>query len=657
MHEIPFLEDFVIIVGSAVGVIALSRRLNVPPVVGFLVTGILVGPSGLALVEDIHRVEIFAELGVVFLLFVIGLELSVDRLRRLGRIIAIGGVGQVGLTIAMVSAIAVLLGVETTRSVYFGFLVALSSTAIVLKIYFDRRELDAPHGRLAVGVLVLQDFLIVPMLLVVPVLAGAAGETGRDIVIRFGTGLVVIGLAFVVGRYVLPAFLRVLAGTRVKELFVLGSLFSSLGAALVTETLGFSLALGAFLVGILIAESEFHYQVLAEVAPFRDLFTSMFFISMGMLLDFDVVVQAPLMIAGLALLLMLLKFVVATTALLPVGYPLQTCLIAGLGLAQIGEFSFVLIAEGFEVGLLTEVEYQYAIAAAVISLICTPGLIALAPRISRLVPGRPNKLDGAVQVPETGGHVVIVGYGLNGRHLVRVLKSAGRPFVVLELNSTTVEASKKEGLPIMFGDATRREIMEAVGIGHAEAAVFALSDPGASRTAVTLARSMNPDLHIIVRSRQFVEIEDLQECGADEVIAEEFETSIEILSRVLRKLRVPGNIIRTEARLLRADGYQMLRTPTADLSDKMMAAIGGGTSDTYLVSSGEPADGNSLRQLDLRNKSGATCIAIIRDSRSSTNPEPDFEVRVGDVLVLVGSHAQLDRAFKLLAGLEPDQEF
>ena len=494
------------------------------------------------------------------------------------------------------------------------------------------------------------------MLLVVPVLAGAAGQTGRDIILRFGTGLLVVGLAFIIGRFVLPAFLRVLAGTRVKELFVLGSLFSSLGAALITETLGFSLALGAFLVGILIAESEFHYQVLAEIAPFRDLFNSIFFISMGMLLDLDVVAQAPLMIAGLALLLMFLKAVVATTALLPIGYPLQTCLIAGLGLAQIGEFSFVLIAEGFEVGLLAQMEYQYAIAAAVISMICTPGLIAMAPAVARLVPGRAAHAPNDVTVPDKGGHVVIVGFGLNGRHLARVLKSAGRPFVVLELNAATVEEAKNAGIPILFGDATRREIMEALRIKQAEAAVFALSDPGASRTAVTLARSMNPDLHIIVRSRQFAEIEDLQECGADEVIAEEFETSIEILSRLLRRLRVPGNIIRTEARLLRADGYQMLRTPTADLSDKMMAAIGGGTSDTYLVSEGEPADGSSLRQLDLRNKSGATCIAIIRDTKSNTNPEPDFEVRVGDVLVLVGSHAQLDRAFKLLSGINPDEE-
>ena len=559
MHEISYLTDIVVLFGTAVAVLAASSWLRVPPVVGFLLTGMVVGPYGLGWISDPHRVEEFAVFGVVFLLFVIGLELSPERLRSLGRVIGVGGVIQALGTLVLTVAISLGLGFSWPQAVFFGFVLALSSTAIVLKLYADRLEMETPHGQVSLGILLFQDLLIVPFLLVVPLLGGGLDTEPGSLFVRFGLGLLAVGAAFVVGRFVLPRFLHLLVRTRIRELFVIGALFACLGMAWVTETLGFSLVLGAFLAGILIGESEYHVQVAAETTPFRDVFNSMFFISIGMLLRLDFAWANLGLVLALGVGIIVLKTVVALVAVAALRYPLRTCFLAAVGLAQIGEFSFVLVQTGDAAGLLDERLYQLAIASAVLTMGLTPLLVALGPRMAaalhriRVLTGLFPAPEPELDDPKIEGHTVVVGYGLGGRHLARVLRSARWPYLVVELNGNVVRPARAAGEPILYGDVTRREVLETCRVSKAQVVVFAISDARAARHGVRLVRQMNPDAYILARVRLHSEIEELRDCGADEVISLEFESSIEIVTRVLDRLHVPRNLILISMDTVRAD--------------------------------------------------------------------------------------------------------
>ncbi len=650
--EEHFLQEAVAILAAAVAVVLLSHRLRVPSVVGLLLTGLLIGPSGLALVAEVERVELFAEIGVVFLLFTIGLEFSLERLRQLRRPFFAGGSLQALMTTAVVALLAAAAGVAPPRAIFFGFVVTLSSTAIVLKLYAEQRQLDAPQGKLLLGILLFQDFLIVPMIVLVPVLAGTAAASAGAVLLRFVLALGIVGLVFLMARYLMPRLLYLLVRTRIREVFVLGALLVCLGMALLTAALEFSLALGAFLAGIVIAESEYSPQVVAEIAPFRDVFTSVFFISVGMLLDLGFAAAHLPMILGLAAAMVLLKGALGAGAVALLGFPSRLALVVGASLAQVGEFSFLLLEIGRVQGLLDGAAYQTFLAAAVLTMLATPLLVGLGPRLSGWRPQVAEEAGaGALR-----GHVVVVGFGVAGQNLARVLRAAGIPYTVVELDGKLVRTARAAGEPVLFGDATRREILEHAGVERARIVVFVISDLVAVRRGVRLARQLNPGLHIIVRTRMVAEIEDLARQGADEVIAEEFETSIEIFTRVLQHYHVPGNVIRAETRVLRGESYRMLRTPGGTPPAELLAMLAAGTTEVFRLEATSPAVGKTLRELDLRRRSGATVIAVVRGERSHTNPPPELRLEAGDALVLVGSHVEIDRAFELLEKGVPVEE-
>lgn len=644
---LPHLLDLVVLLGAAVSVLLLARWLRLPPIAGLLLAGVLVGPTGLGGIRNPHTVEVLAELGVVLLLFVIGLEISRQQLSRLRRFILVGGSVQAAATVALTFVVSVFLGLSARTALFLGFVVALSSTAIVLKLYSERAELDAPQGRAVMGVLVMQDLLVVPLLLLVPILAGRSDASGPGLLVRFGGGLGLIAALFVAGRFLLPRLLQRLARSRIHELFLLAGLFACLGAALVTEALGFSMALGAFIAGLLIAESEYAHQVLAETAPFRDLFSSLFFVSIGMLVDLHFVAAnlAAVLLVGLGILL--LKLAAGTFAIRLLRLPWRVALLAGFGLAQVGEFSFVLLQVGLSHELITAQLHHLVLAAAVLTLLAAPLVIAEAPRLASWVtrgrdaePASPRARD--VQV-------VIAGLGLNGRNLSRVLRAANISYRIVDLDPRKADRARRDGEPILFGDITRRDIQLESGIEDARIAVFALSDAQAQRTALRLARSLNPEICLLVRTRQLDEIEELVALGADAVIAEELETSIEIVTRVLDRLHVPGNVIRAQARLLRAETYEMLRQPTPlPLSPALAKALAAGATETALLSSEDAAVGHTLADLRLRTLTGASVIAVVRADQAITNPGIDLVFEPGDVLVLVGGHAQIEAALALL---------
>ncbi|MDY7094437.1 MAG: cation:proton antiporter, partial [Acidobacteriota bacterium] len=475
-----------------------------------------------------------------------------------------------------------------------------------------------------------------------------------DLALRFGGSLAVVGLVVVAARRILPSLFLRLARTRARETFVLGALFTCLAMAWLTHELGFSLALGAFLAGLVVSETEYSHQVVADVGPFRDLLSSVFFISIGMLVDLSYAVSHLPAVLGLALAILVVKSFVAGGATGLCGFPHRTRLLAGLALAQVGEFSFVLMEVGREYGLLGPERFQLLLAAAVVTILATPYLMKLGPILANRWMSAGDESAESEGDDKLSGHVVVVGYGVGGKLLARELREVSIPYVVVELNAERVRQAKKAGETIHYGDATRAEILLHAGVERAEMVVFVISDAEALRHCVGLARRLNPQAQILVRSRRSGAIDDLQELGADQVVAEDFETAIEIFTRVLRRYRVPRNVIRAQTRVLRGEGYAMLRAPalTEGVSEAVLEALAAGTTDLYRLEADSPAVGQSLRDLDLRRRTGATVIAVVRGETPHPSPLPDTLLEGGDTLVLVGSHEEIDRAFEILGGGE-----
>lgn len=644
MEELVILQDLVILVAVALPVVVVAQKLHVPSVVGFLLTGVVIGPHALALIHDVEAVSHLAEIGVILLLFVIGLELSLSKVIALGPSIVRAGAVQVVGTLAATAALAVGLGLSLETAIVAGALVSLSSTAVVLKVYGDRGALDAPHGRIAVGILIFQDLAIVPLMLVVRTLGGA-GTTPADIAVTIALSVGVVAGLIAVGRFVVPWILRHVARLDAREIFTLTILLFGLGAALVTAKFGLSLALGSFLAGLLISESEFGSQAISDVLPFRDTLSAIFFISVGMLLDVGGVLADPATFVLAAAAVVLIKIVATTVAGLTLHRPLQVAVVSGIALAQIGEFSFVLAGVAAPLGLITPELNQLFLGTAVLTMLATPFMIRGAPAVARLacrITGSPFLTGTETDAPDIGAlsdHVVIVGYGINGRNVARVLDGVAIPYCVLEQNGRVVEAARRDGQPIFYGDATQEHTLQRARVAHARVLVLAIASPADELRAVAIARSMNPEIRIVVRTRFVAAVAELEGVGADEVVAEEFETSLEIFSRVLRHYEIPSNVIEREVYAARMEQYGQALGGSEGPALALDALAGLGVHraiEILEVEHGSAAEGEHPAALDLRARTGATVVAIERDGEAHVAPAPDFRFHAGDRVVLVG---------------------
>lgn len=566
MHDsIPLLRDLVLLVAIAIPVVMLAHRLRISTLVGFLLTGIVIGPHAFALVRDVESVNTLAQIGSILLLFAVGLELSLSRIIRMGRLVLRGGALQMIATMGVAAALALPWGLSVNRAVLWGALIALSSTAIVLKVYAERQELDAAHGRVVVAILLFQDLCVVPLMVMLPLLAGT--EQGAGAAFRaVGITVAVTAALLLVGRTVIPKALERVVELRNQEIFTLCILAIGLGAAWVTSIFGLSLALGAFLAGLVIAESEFGLQALNDVLPFRDTFSGIFFTSVGMLLDLRYVAAHVLLVLGVAIGIVLLKSVIGYAVVRIVRRSSRVGIVAGMGLAQIGEFSFVLASTSATMGLLSGDEYQLFLGAAILTMLIAPFAVAAAPSVAeallkvRAMPTMEFATREARIVKPLEGHVVIVGYGLNGQNLARALRRARIEYAILESNGQVVRRARLEREPIVFGDGTRAEVLERVGIRRARVVVFAIASLADERRGVAMSRHLNPGIHIVARTRYVAEIDELIALGANEVVPEEFETSLEIFARVLHQFGVREDTIRQAAEAARRDHYDMLRS-------------------------------------------------------------------------------------------------
>uniref|UniRef100_A0A7V4LC85 Potassium transporter KefB n=1 Tax=Desulfobacca acetoxidans TaxID=60893 RepID=A0A7V4LC85_9BACT len=642
------LFDLLIVYILAVLVIFVCHRLGIPPLVGFIFTGVLAGPQALGLINAVHEVEILAEIGVILLLFTIGIEFSFANLFQLRRSVLLGGPLQVGLTGLLFFWLAWKpAGLGVGESVFVGFLMALSSTAIVLKVLQSRAEVETPHGNTSLGILIFQDIIIVPMMLFIPFLAGVGGdEMGRRFLFLLLEGALIVGAVILAAKYVVPQVLYQIARTRDREIFLLSVLVLCFAVAWATASAGLSLALGAFLAGLILSETEYSHQALGNILPFRDIFSSIFFISIGMLLNVEFLLQKPLTIVILGIVVLAAKTLLAGGVTLLLGYPLRTAIIVGLTLGQVGEFSFVLAKAGMSQGLFSGDNYQLFLDVTVLTMVLTPFLITLAPQVADLTLRLPwpsswrvGSLLPAAPTAAARDHLIIVGFGVTGRNLARAAQAGGIPYVIIEMNPETVRTERRKGEPIFFGDATNPEVLEHAHLRGARIVVIAINDPAATRRITELVRKLHPTVHLLVRTRYLLEMPVLYELGADEVIPEEFETSVEIFTRVLRKYLLPRDEIERFIQEVRSEGYRMLRSlpregPTlADLRPHLKDM----EITTVRVAEGAPLAGKTLAEMELRKKYGLTVLALRRNGGMVFNPDPELQLAAGDLLIILGA--------------------
>ena len=664
MEELLVLKDLAVIFTISLVVILAFHRLKLPALPGFIVAGVLVGPNALGLVSDVHRVESLAEVGVVLLLFTIGIEFSTSRLREMRALVLAGGVAQMGFTVFASLGVGLAFAAGWRVGLFLGFLIALSSTAIVLKVLSDKGEIDTPHGRLATGVLIFQDLCVVPIMLVLPFLAGKAEGGVVGLAVALGKAALVVVGVILAARTIVPRVLSEILKTRSRELFLIAVILIGTLTALGTAAAGASLALGAFLAGLIISESDYGHQALAELMPFRDIFISLFFVAVGMLVQLDTLRHYWVLTLIAVVVIMSGKSLSAAVGPALLGYSGRVALLAGVAVAQIGEFSFVLAKDGREAGLLPDLLYQQFLGIAVITMLVTPFLLQGGPAmldafaklipLDKLLPGFRPRDFAPVQDP-VKDHVVVAGYGLNGRNLTAALRAINAPYLIVELNAQTVRRARSEGEPAFYGDATREEILHALAIERARMFVIAISDPAATRRMVKVAREMNPKVYIIARTRYVVEIPELTRLGANVVIPEEFETSIEIFSRVLAQYNVPRDEIERLVSEIRASHYQALRPgtrPRLTLSGTL-GAMPQMHIERIILGPQSPAVGQTLADTGLRSKTGALVLAVRRGESDLATPEADFQLDAGDVLVVVGQPQQLKGAHRLLTGSEP----
>ncbi len=654
MHGQSLFIDVAIILVAAFPLLFLGRRFGVPEVLSFIVAGIVIGPHAVGLIADADRIEAIAEVGVALILFFIGLHVPLGRLKALGRTAFLGGPLQMGLTIALTAAIALAFGIAPRLAIFYGVLVALGSTAVVLPILTMRDEVAAPFGRRFLGVSLFQDLAVIPLMLLVPAFAaGTEGAPSPGLVLQ-RVSIAIVGVALLIGvaRVVVPWLFRATARIG-REAFTAAAIVLMVGTIAIAERLGISPALGAFAAGLVVGDTEFIHEIEGILRPFRDFLSALFFTSIGMLLYPSFVLQHPLLLLAIVLGVVIVKVVAAYPAFRLSGAMRRTSVRAAFAIAPIGEFSFLLAQAGKRNGLLGEETEQAFVAVAVLTLAATPLLVSAGKWISDRIHETDAEEEAEHGEAPLHRHIVIVGYGLNGQNVARVLVSTQVRHVVLDEDSDRVIAARENGSRALLADAGDPQALQLAGIERALAVIVAISDPDGTRRIVSFCRKLNPSTHIIVRTRYVAEVERLRTLGADEIIPEEFETSLEIVERALRVLCVPQNIIANQLRVLRDEGYLMLRDPAVRATDprRLSALFAGGTSQTYLVLPDTFVEGRTISELELQ-QDGVAVAALLRDGRALSPLPVDAPIQAGDTMLLVGAHEELTRAIARLEHID-----
>lgn len=651
MPEVSFLGQIVILFGTAVVVAWLLRFVRIPSILGFLITGILIGPSTLGWIEK-DAVNQFAEIGVILLLFTVGVELSPEPLVRAGRGLLKAAAVQIFTIVLLTTLIGVfVLKLPLLIAFLLGIACSNSSTPIALKQLSDRGELRTLLGTFAAGSTLLQDtFLIIAMALMPLFAAGVPGAQPHSPWFTLGAFAILV-IVVVVARLILPYVIKQLLARGGHELTALFAVMMAGGGAWLASLAGWSPALGACVTGLLLANADVRHQVVADIAPFRDVFNALFFISMGMLVNTEYMLSHWLMMTVAVVAAILLKAGITYAGGRLAGWPNRIAIQVGFTICTVSEFAYVLLLQAQQSGMAT-VEFLEATTGFVVgTMILGAGGLSFGMWFTNRAADAGALAGNEEKESDLKHHVIVVGYGVNGRNLAHVLTSTHIPYCVIEIDQRNAQAAIEDNVPLILGDAARIAILEHAGLSRANTLVVGINDIQATRRIVTLARAANRSIHIVVRTPYVAELEELTRRGANAVVPADFEASVRIFSHVLEELGVPRNILAAQIAAVRAGGYGVFRGKSSSSQESLedlLKVLQISATQTFFLPETSSACGKTLRELDLRNRTGATLIAVVRDRKPITNPEAGFQLAPNDVLVLVGAHAQLTEAQKLL---------
>jgi CPA2 family monovalent cation:H+ antiporter-2 len=626
----------------------LGQRYKLPSIVSYLVIGMLVGPFGFALITDQSLIDTIGQIGIILLLFTIGLEFSFQTLLRSWRAVIIGGLVQVCTTTVAITLITLYFQMPFNEALIFGFIVSLSSTAIVMKILQEKGEVDTLQGRTLLGILIFQDLAIIPMMLVLPLLAGNDPSLDLSAVPYQVTKIALIILAIIVlGYWVIPKLLFRVAKERSRELFLFTIAGICVVIAWLTSEAGLSFTLGAFIGGLIIGESDYNIDALGHIIPFRDVFAAIFFLSIGMLLNTATVLDNYGYVALIILIIFCVKVLTGAFSAVVLGMQTRVCVFCGLALAQIGEFSFVLAKSGLDAGIIQTAVYQLFIAGAVVTMAFTPFSMNASPKVVDLLyqifPKR-IALQSAVSPDEKSpgvelsNHIIIAGYGITGKSVARAATIAGIPYMVIELNPEIIRQERSQYRPnFIFGDAVQEEVLEHAGIRQARTLIVAVSEEEAIPRIIRMARQLAPDVHILARTRHIRNAQHLLDLGADEVISEEFESALEIFTRALKRYQIPDEEVRRIIERTKRMGTALFTRCTDPNQQQKIQNFETLFRETHihtiLVEAGSAVEGKTIAELCLRERFGIREFGFRRGSMRFTHPDPALRLETGDTLV------------------------
>lgn len=647
-YDFLFEITVVFLIASLMGLLA--SKFKQPAIVAYILTGLVAGPAGFGLIKNAELINQISEIGVIALLFTLGLEFSFDKFKQVQKTAIFAGVLQIVVTTFTVAGIGVLLGLGIVPSLLVGNIAALSSTVIVLKSLAEQAQTDSVHGRIMLGILVIQDLSLIPTMIILSKIGVHTGSVFVPIMFALVKATVFLGLTLALSLKIAPSIMNYVASSS-KEILVLFSVSIALGTALLAGYFGISLAIGAFVAGLALSITVHSKQVVAEIVPFRDIFAMMFFVSIGMLKDTSFFIDHMGAVLGLAALVILIKFLVGFGVVYLAKYPGQTALWTGCSLFQIGEFSFVLAKVGNSSGLISNDLYSMVTIMAVITMLLTPFVVRSVPWMltalqksvfwNRKFRGRVRLETGTTKLDD---HIIICGYGPVGQSISKILRLHSQPFVVIELNNKSIKALKKEGISAIYGDATHEDILKYAGIEKAKILIIALPDSRSCELATANARNLNEDIYIVVRARYQRDIDMLYQAGANNVIYEEYETSMAIVDNTLARLGYSCSEIESISQLVRANKCQLLKESYRNKDNRSgrMNMFLNNEVEWVRVPNHSEFVGKTLAESDFRQLTGTSIITIIKDGVTIPNPSSDSIVESGDILVALGSPQQIN---------------
>ncbi|MBW6502125.1 MAG: cation:proton antiporter [Bacteroidales bacterium] len=654
--ELAILKDIVLIFALSTLVNLVFTRFRIPTVVGYLLTGIIAGPHLLSLVSAGHQIELIAEIGVVLLLFTIGMEFSLKHLLKIRRIVFFGGFLQVFFTAGVFVLATHFYGIDWKAAAFFGFLLALSSSALVLKLLQERSELTSNYGRTVLGILIFQDLMVVPLILFSNLLAGNPVNVPVELLIMSLKVIFILGLVYAGNKWLLPKLLHLIAMTKNQELFIMSIFLICFAVALLTSKLGMSLALGAFLAGLMISDSEYSHNAFGNFLPIKDVFASFFFVSIGMLVEISFIIENYKLVLISVLMVIILKCLIAGGAGFILGHTLKGTVLIGLALSQVGEFSFILAKIGFNNSILSDYFYHLFLAIAVITMALTPLLFYISVPLSNFLLKLPLPgflINGLfplqeIEIPDFSNHLVIIGKDASAIKLSMMAKYNNLRHVSVIFDPSLAKEKMNEGDLVVYGDATNEPVLKKAYADKADIVVISVGKIVPCMAIVEKVRQLNKNAYILVRAPRIANIEQLYRIGADQVLAEKLEIAIDLLNRILVKRLVPQNEVNRILTRIRNINLGVFSEKDKAGKSSILDEFSNINITAVKVEPDSAAEGRSLIEIDLRKTTGVTVLAIRRENEVIEHPVPETILNKDDIAYLLGNPEQINFASELL---------